>query len=103
MLDRWRRGTIARGSYTYAVVSVMLSLCSLAAFGLYQHWHSTFIKPLQPNEMAWLVDIAKTASVWSACFAVLMSAIAVLRGPRLVGVAAAVLALASCITIPVSF
>jgi len=103
MLGQWRRGAIARGSYTYAVVSGMLSLCSLAAFGLYQQWHVAFIKPLQPNEMAWLVDIAKTASVLSACFAVLMSIVAVLRGPRLVGIAAAVLALVSCVTIPVTF
>jgi hypothetical protein len=95
-----------RGRWLLPALSLASSALSFLAFGVYGDLHVKLIRPLQPNEMAWLVTTAHDASAFLAIGALALAVAAVIKGrrwQRVAGLVAIVPALATCALIEVTF
>jgi hypothetical protein len=91
--------TSAHRRWLLPALSLASSALSFLAFGAYQGLHVKLIRPLQPNEMAWLVSMAHAASELLAIAALVLAAVAIVRGrrwQRVAGLVALLPALAVC-------
>jgi hypothetical protein len=98
--------TSTRRGWLLPALSLACSALSFVAFGAYQSLHVKLIRPLQPNELAWLVTMAKDASTFLALGALALAVAAVIKGrrwQRVAGLVALVPALAVCALIDVTF
>jgi hypothetical protein len=98
--------TSTRRSWLLPLLSVVCSGLSFVTFGAYQSLHVKLIRPLQPNEMAWLVTMAKDASTFLALGALVLAVVTVIKGrrwQRIAGVVAMLPALAVCAVSQITF
>jgi hypothetical protein len=98
--------TSTRRGWLPPALSLASSALSFLAFGAYQGLHVKLIRPLQPNEMAWLVGMAHTASELLALGALVLAAVTIVRGrrwQRVAGLVALLPALAVCAMSQVTF
>jgi hypothetical protein len=93
-------------AYTVGAASILSSLGSFLALGLYGRWHVTLYRlPLEGTRPPdWLsgrvVDSAKLASVILALGAMVLAIIAVSRRTGLFGILALLMALLATMTVP---
>jgi hypothetical protein len=98
--------TTTRRRWLLPLLSVACSALSFVAFCAYGGLHATLIRPLQPNEMVWLVDLAGGAANLLAYVALALALAAVIKGrrwQRVAGLVAIVPALAVCAVSQVTF
>jgi hypothetical protein len=98
--------TSTRRRWLLPLLSVASSALSFVTFGAYQSLHVKLIRPLQPNEMAWLVSMVHTGSVLLALAALVLAVVTIITGrrwQRIAGVVAMLPALAVCAVSQVTF
>ncbi len=89
------RAVLRRGGWQYAVVSILLSANSWLCFGLYAKLHWSPFRQEHPG----VIDLLKLTSDLAAISALVLSLLAIRKGPWWLGVAALAASLLPCASV----